>query len=137
MVGGKVAHFERIEWRVIPDSATAAAALQAGEVDWYEQVQPDLVPLLRRNPDIRIGSHNPTGYNGVLRFNHLHPPFNNVAVRRAVIMGVNQADYMASVTGSDALPTRPASRCSPAAATTAWRSAPKRCRATSPRRARC
>ena len=102
MVGGKVAHFDRIEWRVIPDSATAAAALQAGEVDWYEQVQPDLVPLLRRNRDIRIGSHNPTGYNGVLRFNHLHPPFNNVAVRRAVIMGVNQADYMASVTGGDA-----------------------------------
>ena len=49
MVGGKVAHFDRIEWRVIPNSATAAAALQAGEVDWYEQVQPDLVPLLRRN----------------------------------------------------------------------------------------
>jgi len=101
MVGGKVAYFDRVEWRVIPDSATAAAALQAGEVDWYEQVQPDLVPLLRRSADIRIGSHNPTGYNGVLRFNHLHPPFNNVAVRRAVLVGVNQADYMAAVTGSD------------------------------------
>ncbi len=44
MSGGKIAHFERVEWRVIPDSATAAAALQNGEVDWYEQVQPDLVP---------------------------------------------------------------------------------------------
>jgi peptide/nickel transport system substrate-binding protein len=102
MVGGKVAHFDRIEWRVIPDSGTAAAALQAGEVDWYEMVEPDLVPLLRRDPGIRIGSHNPTGYNGVMRFNHLHPPFNNVLVRRAVMMGVNQADYMASVTGGDA-----------------------------------
>jgi peptide/nickel transport system substrate-binding protein len=101
MVGGKVAHFDRIEWRVIPDSGTAAAALQAGEVDWYEQVEPDLVPLLRRNPDIHIGPHNPTGYNGVLRFNHLHPPFNNVAVRRAVMMAVRQADYMTSVTGGD------------------------------------
>jgi peptide/nickel transport system substrate-binding protein len=102
MTGAKVAHFDRIEWRIIPDSGTAAAALQSGEVDWYEMVEPDLVPLLRRNPDIHIGSHNPTGYNGVLRFNHLHPPFNNVAVRRAVMMAVNQADYMASVTGGDA-----------------------------------
>ena len=59
MVGGKIAHFDRIEWRVIPDSATAAAALQSGEVDWYEQVQPDLVPLLRRNRDIRIGIAQP------------------------------------------------------------------------------
>ena len=90
-VGGKVAHFDRIEWRVIPDSATAAAALQAGEVDWYEQVQADLVPLLRRNPDIAIGSANPTGFNGILRFNHLHPPFNNVAVRRAVLMASQSA----------------------------------------------
>ena len=47
--GGKVAHFERIEWKIIPDAATASAALQSGEVDWYEQVQADLVPLLKRN----------------------------------------------------------------------------------------
>jgi len=101
MSGGKVAHFERVVWRVIPDSATAAAALQNGEVDWYEQVQPDLVPLLKKNPAIEVGYHNPTGYSGVMRFNHLHPPFNNVAVRRAVMMAVNQDDYMASVTAGD------------------------------------
>ena len=101
MVGGKVAHFDRIVWRVIPDSATAAAALQSGEVDWYEQVQPDLVALLKKNPAITLGLHNPTGYNGVMRFNHLHPPFNNVAVRRAVMMAVNPADYMTSVTAGD------------------------------------
>jgi peptide/nickel transport system substrate-binding protein len=101
MVGGKVAHFDRIEWRIIPDSATAAAALQSGEIDWYEQVQPDLVALLKRNPGVQLGYHNPTGYNGVLRFNHLHPPFNNVDVRRAVMMAVNQADYMTAVTAGD------------------------------------
>jgi peptide/nickel transport system substrate-binding protein len=99
--GGKVVHFDRIEWRVIPDSATAAAALQAGEVDWYEQVQADLVPLLRRNSDVAIGSANPTGFNGILRFNHLHPPFNNVTARRAVLMAINQPDYMAAITGGD------------------------------------
>jgi len=99
--GGKTVHFDRVEWRVIPDSATAAAALQAGEVDWYEQVQADLVPLLRRNPEVTIGSANPTGFNGILRFNHLHPPFNNIAVRRAVLLAVNQADYMAAITGND------------------------------------
>ena len=100
--GGKVAHFDRIEWRVIADSSTTAAALQAGEIDWYEMVEPDLVPLLRANPSIRIGNHNPTGYNGALRFNSMQPPFDNVLIRRAVLMAVNQADYMASVTGGDA-----------------------------------
>jgi len=99
--GGKVVHFDRIEWKVIPDSATAAAALQAGEVDWYEQVQADLVPLLRRNLEVTLGDANPTGFNGILRFNHLYPPFNNVAIRRAVMMAVNQSDYMAAITGAD------------------------------------
>ena len=99
--GGKIAHFERLEWPTIPEPATAAAALLAGEVDWYEQVQADLIPQLKKSPDIRIGSANPGGFNGILRFNHLQAPFNNVAIRRAVMMLVNQADYMASITGND------------------------------------
>ena len=102
-IGGKVAHFDRVEWRIIPDPATAAAALQTGEVDWCEVVQADLVPLLRSNANIRIASQNAaTGYQGILRFNHLHPPFDNVRVRRAVMMGVRQTDYMEAVTGGDA-----------------------------------
>ena len=46
--GGKVVKVDRVEWIYIPDSATAAAALNAGEVDWWEQMPPDLIPLLSR-----------------------------------------------------------------------------------------
>lgn len=99
--GGKVVHFDRVEWKIIPDSSTAASALQSGEVDWYEQVQADLVPLLRRNADIILGPSNPQGYIGGLRFNHLHPPFNDVRMRRAILTAVNQDDYMRAVTGND------------------------------------
>jgi peptide/nickel transport system substrate-binding protein len=100
-IGGKVAHFDRVEWHIIQDPTAATAALRNGEIDWYEVVEPDLVPLLRRNSDIRIAPQNPTGYNGTLRFNHLHPPFDNVKVRRAVMMGVRQTDYMEATTGGD------------------------------------
>jgi peptide/nickel transport system substrate-binding protein len=99
--GGKVVRFDRVEWKIIPDSSTAASALQSGEVDWYEQVQADLVPLLRRNPDIALAPSNPQGYIGGLRFNHLHPPFNDVRMRRAILTAVNQDDYMRAVTGND------------------------------------
>ena len=99
--GGKVVNFDRVEWKVIPDASTAASALQSGEVDWYEQVQADLVPLLGRNPDITLGPSNPQGYIGGLRFNHLQPPFNDVRLRRAVLTAVNQDDYMRAVTGND------------------------------------
>ncbi|MDR3538536.1 MAG: ABC transporter substrate-binding protein, partial [Acetobacteraceae bacterium] len=100
--GAKVAHFQRIEWKIIPDASTASAALQNGEVDWWEQVQADLVPLLKRNKDITLGLANPTGYSGVMRFNHLNPPFNDVRIRRAVLTAANQQDYMEAVTGNDA-----------------------------------
>ena len=99
--GGKIAKFQRIEWRVIPDSATASAALQNGEIDWYEQAQADLVPLLRRKSEIVIAPSNPQGYIGGMRFNCLHPPFNDVRLRRAVLVAVNQSDYMRAIMGDD------------------------------------
>ena len=74
--------------------------MASGEVDWYEQVQPDLIPQLRRG-DVNIANANPTGFNGILRFNHIQPPFNNVAMRRAILTAVDQNDYMAAVTAAD------------------------------------
>jgi peptide/nickel transport system substrate-binding protein len=41
--GGKRMNFERVEWQIVPDSATAAAALQNGEVDWWETPISDLI----------------------------------------------------------------------------------------------
>jgi peptide/nickel transport system substrate-binding protein len=90
-----------MEWPTVPDAATAAAALISGEIDWYKEVQADLLPLLKMNADIRIGSASRSGFNGILRFNHLQNPFNNAEIRRAVLMAAKQADYMAPITGAD------------------------------------
>jgi peptide/nickel transport system substrate-binding protein len=97
--GGKRVHVDRVEWRIIPDPATAAAALQTGEVDWYEQPAFDLLPLLQRARDVQIEQIDPVGSILMLRFNHLHPPFNNPAIRRAVQMAVKQTDYLQAVVG--------------------------------------
>ena len=99
--GGKVARVDRIEWHIIPDAATAAAALQRGEVDWVEQPIADLLPALRSQPGLTVGAIDPTGWTGFLRFNQLQPPFDNVLVRRAVLMAVNQEDYLKVATGDD------------------------------------
>ncbi|MBN9564023.1 MAG: ABC transporter substrate-binding protein [Alphaproteobacteria bacterium] len=101
LAGGKRVAFDRVEWRVIPDAATAAAALQSGEVDWWETPIPDLVPILRRNSGIALDIADPLGNIGDCRFNHLYPPFNDVRVRRAALMAANQADYMQAVVGND------------------------------------
>lgn len=101
LAGGKIANFDRIEWRYIPDPATAAAALRAGEIDWWEQVQPDLVPSLARARGVTVGLGHPSGYVGVIRFNHLQKPFNNPKLRQAVLQAVEQAGYMQAIAGDD------------------------------------
>jgi peptide/nickel transport system substrate-binding protein len=99
--GPKLATLERIEWRTIPDAATAAAALQAGEVDWWEQPTPDLLPLLRRNRAIRTEVIDRAGNIGFLRVNSLLPPFDNPAVKRALLGAIYQPDFMAAVVGEN------------------------------------
>lgn len=97
--GGKVVKVDRVEWIYIPDSATAAAALNAGEVDWWQQLPPDLIPLLSKNKDVKVENVDPLGSIGLLRFNHLQPPFNNVKLRQAVLAAVNQQDYALAIAG--------------------------------------
>ena len=99
--GGKVAHFDRVEWRISPEGATSAAALQRGEIDWYEQPPPELQQLLRRNRDIVVEGIDRFTNPAILRMNHLHPPFDNVEVRRAVLPAIVQSDFMAAIVGDD------------------------------------
>src|SRR3984957_10608607 len=101
MSGAKIANFDRVEWHTLPDPATAAAALQAGEMDWWELPTSDLAPLLRSNPDVQVQVTDPAGYCGLLRFNHLQPPFDNPAIRHAILGGIVQSDYMLGVVGDN------------------------------------
>src|SRR3954467_3862598 len=101
LAGGKQMLVDRIEWVVIPDPATAAAALQNGEVDWWESPITDLVPSLKKNRNINVDIADPLGNIGSFRMNHLHPPFNDVKVRRAVLTALSQEDYMRALVGDD------------------------------------
>jgi peptide/nickel transport system substrate-binding protein len=99
--GGKRVLFERMEWTVIPDPATAAAALQVGDVDWWEHVHADLALSLAQQHAIRVARSDPYGVVAMARFNHLHPPFDNAALRRAVLEAINQPDFMQAIAGAD------------------------------------
>jgi peptide/nickel transport system substrate-binding protein len=97
--GPKIAHFDRVEWLTL-DQFSAMAALRSGEIDWWEIPSNDQAEGLTRDRDITLISQYATAM-GILRFNHLHPPFNNVAVRRALLGAVDQAEAMTAVAGTD------------------------------------
>jgi peptide/nickel transport system substrate-binding protein len=102
MAGGKRIAAERIEWIVMSDPATVAAALQTGEVDWWEIAIPDLVPMLRKNRNVMVDIQDRLGNIGVLPMNHLYAPFNDVRARRAILTAMSQEDYMRAYVGDDA-----------------------------------
>jgi peptide/nickel transport system substrate-binding protein len=99
--GPKVAHIERVEWLTLDDAAIATAALLQGEVDWLQSVSADHLPLLARNAAVTVEVTEPAGSVGVMRFNHLHPPFDNAAIRRALLGAMDQTDAMPAVAGPD------------------------------------
>lgn len=99
--GGKVVHFERVEWHTSPDDGTSASAMQAGEMDWWELPTTDLLPVLKRTGRIRVEIKDRNGTLGFMKMNNLQPPFNNAAIRRALLGAVVQSDYMIAIAGDD------------------------------------
>jgi len=92
--GGKKAYLDRVIWRCMPDHEAAAAALAAGEVDWWELPPLDFLPKIEQNPALRTLIYDPLGTQGWLRPNHLHPPFNNRKAREALLHMMDQVTYL-------------------------------------------
>jgi len=98
--GPKIAYIEELKWLIINDRATAVAALQNNEVDGIETVDNDFIPVLSKDPAIKLIKGSVPSIP-LLRFNHLQAPFNNVQMRRAVLAVVSQTEYMTAANGND------------------------------------
>ena len=97
--GGKVAKLQNVEWVNFPDPNTALNALISGEVDYYEQIPADLLPIVSRAPGVKVGNFNPLGNVGMARFNSLVGPTANPAIRRAIIKAINQEELLKVAVG--------------------------------------
>jgi peptide/nickel transport system substrate-binding protein len=100
LAGGKVVKLDRVIWHNITDNQTALAALESGEIDFFELPPLDLLPQLQSNPDIKISVLDKSGYVGMMRLNCLHPPFDNVKARQAMLYLINQADILKATFGN-------------------------------------
>jgi len=97
--GGKVVNVDRVEWMIIKDPQTQANALAAGEIDIIEAPAHELYNSLKANPDIQIVDANPLGFQAILRFNHLQPPFDNPKIRQAAMAALNQPAILRAQVG--------------------------------------
>jgi peptide/nickel transport system substrate-binding protein len=98
--GGKVVKVDRVEWITMADAQTAMNALQSGDIDFFENPSFDVIPLLTANPDLKVETLNKLGYQTLGRMNFLYPPFDNVKVRRAAFLAMNQKDVLDALVGN-------------------------------------
>ena len=64
-----------------------------------ENAPHDLLPVIQRSPNIRVRVLDPLGFTCSMQVNHLQPPFDNPAIRRALMGAVNQVAFMNAIAG--------------------------------------
>jgi peptide/nickel transport system substrate-binding protein len=98
--GGKVVKVDRVEWITMADAQTAVNALQSGDIDFMENPSFDILPVLAGNKDLHVETLDKIGLQTVGRMNFLYPPFDNVKVRRAALLAMNQKDVLDALVGN-------------------------------------
>lgn len=98
--GGKVVNVDRVEWISMPDHMTTVNALQAGEIDFVQEIPFDLLPLLESSEGIAVEVMDQLGAWTYFRMNHLYPPFDDARLRQAAIAAVSQSDVLNLLVGN-------------------------------------
>ncbi len=98
--GAKVVKVDRVEWITMPDAQTAVNALQSGDIDFVENPPFEMLPILEGDSDLKVETLNKFGFQTLGRMNFLIPPFDNVKVRRAALLAMNQKDVLDALVGN-------------------------------------
>jgi peptide/nickel transport system substrate-binding protein len=91
--GGKVVSLDRVEWVWIQDPQTQINALLNGEIDMVETVNYDSLGLVEKDKNVRLIKGRASNQY-VFRMNWLVPPFNNQKIRQAVMVALNQEEFL-------------------------------------------
>ncbi len=106
--GGKKVNVDRVTLKVIPDPATQAQALLAGEIDYLQYVPYDWIPRLQKESRIKLmGFGGIQMFQGNYRVNAASGPFSDPAVRRVLwkIVDQNAVQQAVGIPAGEYLPS--------------------------------
>jgi peptide/nickel transport system substrate-binding protein len=86
---GTGAKIDTLIFKPIADNAARLQALQTGEVDGYDLVEPQDIPTIQGNSDLQI-LDRPAFNVGYVGFNISMPPLDNPKVRQAIAYGLDR-----------------------------------------------
>jgi len=91
--GGKVVNLDRVELVFLKDAQTTVNALRNKEIDYIDEASYEQVVAMQQDPALEVVPRTPSRFY-VMRFNTQTPPFNDVRVRRAAMLAINQEAIM-------------------------------------------
>jgi peptide/nickel transport system substrate-binding protein len=86
---GRKAVLRRVIFRAIPDNAARLQALQTGEIQGYDLVEPQDIPTIQKNSKLKV-LNRPAFNVGYVTINQKVKPFDNPLVRQAVAYGLDR-----------------------------------------------
>ena len=91
--GGKLPYLDKVLIKIIIEPSTLVAALKTGEVDLINNVSPQFVADLRKDP--KLTALSAVGGNWrCLHFNIAKEPFNDKALRKAVTFAIDRKEIL-------------------------------------------
>jgi peptide/nickel transport system substrate-binding protein len=87
---GRKAILRQVIFRAIPDNAARLQALQTGEIQGYDLVEPQDIPTIQKNSKLKV-LDRPAFNVAYVTINQKVKPFDNPLVRQAVAYGLDRA----------------------------------------------
>ena len=95
---GTGAKIDQLIFRPIADNAARLQALQTGEINGYDLVEPQDIPTIQENSDLQI-LDRPAFNVGYVGFNISMPPLDDPKVRQAIAYGLDRQGVVDSFYG--------------------------------------
>jgi peptide/nickel transport system substrate-binding protein len=92
---GKKASLRRVIFLPIPDNAARLQALQTGEIQGYDLVEPQDITTIQRDQNLKV-IDRPAFNVGYVTINQAVPPFDNLKVRQAVAHALDRTSVVSS-----------------------------------------
>jgi peptide/nickel transport system substrate-binding protein len=100
---GTAPYLDKIIVRGIAEPTARVVALQTGEVDFINDVAPDQIEGLKKNPEIEI-SQASIPHTWLINVNHRDKPFSDLKVRQAASLAINRDALTRDILKGTALP---------------------------------
>ena len=95
---GEQALTEKVIFRPIGDNAARLQALQTGEIQGYDLVEPQDVPTIEDDANLQLLDRPPFNV-GWITINHAKPPMDQLEVRQAISHAINREEIVSSFYG--------------------------------------